>query len=264
MNNERTYNEEMLELYRVLPEEIKDALFAPETTDIYEGIKTRHELSAGERSIISNQAGLLMMGLVHPRELLPNLIAELKLPREKVAPIVQDLNRELFAPLKDILKIIHGLDEGAQTTEPKTAPTSKPSAPILSPLSIPAPLEPKVTQEIKQVPPPIQVKVVVQPVIKKEVVAEAPPTPIPTGNRRDTFQGQGVTSVAPVQEKPKLHVPHKPKNTSGAIMPNILEQKLGGAFRIQKDSTAYAVPHGAPETISPPTSTPTDPYRELP
>ncbi|GEM_PF-1533429 len=253
-----------------LPEEVRNAMYSEETLDALELITNKQELTADQATIVSRSTMKLLAGLIKPNELVGLICTETGLAREKVGLVVQEINTDIFNPIKEALKKVHGLDEAPQAAEPKTAPTSipstpKPSAPILSPLSVPAPLEPKVPQETKQVPlPPIQVKVVVQPVIKKEVAPQAPSTPVLTGDRGDSLALKGVSSVTPTQEKPKLHVPHKPRNGSGAIMPNILEQKLGGAFRIQKDSTAYAAPHNAPETISPPTNTPSDPYRELP
>jgi len=146
--------ESLKEIYRSLPLPIREAIFAPETTDAYDRAQEHHNLTKEQREILSIQCGLLMMGLILPQDLVPILTRELKLPQQKVSLIAQDINREVFNPIKNELKEIHVLDSGAaDIIAPKTAaaqplPSSSPlpqTAPVVSPK--PAPTQ--------SVPPPL-------------------------------------------------------------------------------------------------------------
>jgi len=114
--------ESLKEIYRSLPLPIREAIFAPETTDAYDRAQEHHNLTKEQREILSIQCGLLMMGLILPQDLVPILTRELKLPQQKVSLIAQDINREVFNPIKNELKEIHVLDSGRKPRSQRRNP----------------------------------------------------------------------------------------------------------------------------------------------
>lgn len=118
--------ENLKEIYRSLPLSIREAIFAPETTDAYDRVQARYELTEEQRETLAVQCGLLMMGLILPQDLVPALSRELKLSQQKASLIAQDVNREVFNMIKNELKEIHAISGNADDViAPKTgaAPT---------------------------------------------------------------------------------------------------------------------------------------------
>lgn len=243
--------EELMEIYRGLPEEIKDAMFSPLTTDIFDAIKEKQALTDEQREIMSVYTGFLMMGVLPPEKYVSTLIEKMGIDREKVASIAQIINRDLFNPIKDILKEVHAPQKNS---EEASAPIPAPVAPevviesVHTPMSTPtaptpreestsgATVAPRVTpMMMPEVPKPEDVSkpAPVAPVIPPTPVAVVP-TPTPT---------------------PKESLPVPANNPQGAVtqphIGSIFEQKLGGEFRLKSDTAAYTNQAGAENTGTP-------------
>jgi hypothetical protein len=142
------------------------------------------------------------------------------IPREQAAAIAQDLNRDIFSPIKDVLKEWNA--EIAQTT-PSAALPEEVAAPAEAPKSeVRAnPQSPIIPASLNATPPPISV-----------VVPAGASHPI-------TFSMHKALGKAGVEE-PSSAGTLANKGEAGG---NILEQKLGGTFRMKSNAVHYAVPH---------------------
>jgi len=124
---------DLREIYDSLPEDLRIAIFSPESSDVYNQIQERYALDAHQREELSIQSGLLMMGITEPKEYVLVLAEKLGVPRDKAAFIAQEVNRNILHPVRDSLKEIHA----------PMAPSSAPApTPIISPIATPPPAIP--------------------------------------------------------------------------------------------------------------------------
>lgn len=151
MDDKETLRENLKAIYRSLPEQVKTAIFSPETSDAYDRVKARYLLNDEQRETISVQSGLLMMGLRLPQELVTALTEGLNIPREKASLIAQELNRDIFNAIRDDLKKIHQVEQSAAVA-PST-PVSTPPTPVTPPKPT-EPIYPAFLQQIQESTPP--------------------------------------------------------------------------------------------------------------
>lgn len=209
--------EELIEIYRGLPPQVKDAIFSPETTDIFDAIKEKQGLTDEQREIMSVYTGFLMMGVLPPEKYVSTLIEKMGIDREKVASIAQTINRDLFNPIKDVLKEVHAMQKNDATQTPveeKVAPISTPATVVAAPQSAPV---------VSTMP-----QAVASPIVPPPVAA----TPTPTT--------QGVQAGVSTND-----------SAGGATQPHIgsiFEQKLGGEFRLKSDAVVYSDQAGGQST----------------
>jgi hypothetical protein len=124
--------QDLKDIYNSLPEDLRNAIFASESMDVYNQIQARYALDANQREELSIQSGLLMMGITEPKEYVLVLAEKLGIPRDKAAFIAQEVNREVLHPVRDSLKAIH------QSGTPGVAPVPAP-APVRAPATVPVP-----------------------------------------------------------------------------------------------------------------------------
>lgn len=137
MDQQKQYSEELQMIYSVLPESLKDVIFAPETSEKYDQLAIRFQLDTKQRDTLSAQTTFLFMGLRNPQELVSALATELGIEKEKASLIALDLNRDLFAQVKDDLKSLYApqvpatsVPQVSSPAQPAQAPTTPPTAPI--------------------------------------------------------------------------------------------------------------------------------------
>jgi len=123
-------------MYNSLPEDLQNAIFSPESTDVYNEIQSRYGLDAHQREELSIQSGLLMMGITEPKEYVLVLAEKLGIPRDKAAFIAQEVNRNILHPVRDSLKEVHQtITEGAPTVSAPLVPP--PTRAVSAPPAIP-------------------------------------------------------------------------------------------------------------------------------
>lgn len=92
-----------------LPDAIKELLVSERLVDTVEAICMKHNLRPEEYGIVLRTTAALLSGTLPPTSFVATLMDELALPRESAALIAQDINREVFNPVKEALKEIHKL-----------------------------------------------------------------------------------------------------------------------------------------------------------
>lgn len=229
--------EELIEIYRGLPEEIKDAIFSPETTDIFDAIKEKQHLTDEQREIMSVYTGFLMMGILPPEKYVPTLITKMGVEREKVASIAQIINRDLFNPIKHILKEVHAGKKGNTESKIAAVPPTQEAIPTTKvengsteetmETSSKAMVTPRISPMMTPSTAPIKEDSLSQ--TTSELTASIPPSDIKT---------------APILTSESKEIPAINKNESqtDATQPHIgsiFEQKLGGEFRLKSDAVTY-------------------------
>jgi len=124
--------EQFWELYKSLPQELKDALFAEETgNDNYEICK-RNGIEENLAEIVE-YTGRVLLGVLQPADFQEVLEKELNLEKELAKKVSQEINRFIFYPMKSSLEGIYKKEimPTAKPTKITPPPEEKPPTPPL-------------------------------------------------------------------------------------------------------------------------------------
>jgi hypothetical protein len=123
-----TYPKEQLQqLYKNLPKDLKEALFSQQNANNIQEICTKNGVKDKDKiyDIIGN-VGYVLLGLLPPNEFRQVLEYELKIPPNSADLIAKGITRFVFLPLKKTLEALY-------KTEIKVEPTPGEAAPPPSP-----------------------------------------------------------------------------------------------------------------------------------
>lgn len=105
------YSEKQLwGLFKVLPDELKDAIFSEDTANNISSICQRHEIEDEKVSKIAELVGNSLMGLLPPDEFQNSLEKEVNIDPEKAKKISQEVNRFILYPVKESLTSLYKIE----------------------------------------------------------------------------------------------------------------------------------------------------------
>lgn len=100
------YNQDQLwKVFETLPEELKQAVFSAENADHTFSICGRYGIE--ECSQLASLVGLVLMGVMLPRDLEGALQKDLGLDQETAQRVAQEINRFIFYPVKQQIEQLH-------------------------------------------------------------------------------------------------------------------------------------------------------------
>lgn len=112
--------QQIREIYVKLPQDLKDAILGVDSTDIMRKIGEKHKLAIDKIGKMVGEAGYVMLGVTHPNEFIANLADRLEVDKEKARAIAQEINEQIFKPVRDSLRKIHNMrEEGEEEQEEK-------------------------------------------------------------------------------------------------------------------------------------------------
>lgn len=114
--------EQIKEAHKKLPKDLQDALYDVKITDIERAIGKRHGLMLDKIGKLIEETGLVMLGLTRPEDYIKNLAKRLEAPPEKAKAIADDINQQVFKPIRESLKKIHNVSTPAQPPKIETKP----------------------------------------------------------------------------------------------------------------------------------------------
>lgn len=103
--------EEILEKYRKLPKEVRDVIFADNTSDKMFELGHKYNLHVDKIGALADEVGDLILGFSHPKDFVNNLTSALGLKAEDARKIAQDVNNDILVPIHDHLLTIHNMQE---------------------------------------------------------------------------------------------------------------------------------------------------------
>ncbi len=117
-------------LQEKLPQELRDALWSPETGDDIHEVIERHDVDEHGQKI-SWLVGQVLIGLILPQEFAEALEKEIKLPKTLADAIARDINRLVFYPVKPALEQLHRMEieVTAKVVTPQPEEQEKPEEP---------------------------------------------------------------------------------------------------------------------------------------
>jgi len=115
-------NDQILEAFKKLPEDVKEAMFSVDTAEIIQGIGTKHKLMIDKIGELADETGLVMLGFTHPSEYVSHLAERLRVEHGLAKEIAEEINSKIFFPIRENLKKIHGIEkESLLPSMPETA-----------------------------------------------------------------------------------------------------------------------------------------------
>lgn len=118
--------EQLRELYKNLPEDVREAMFAVDSADKIQEIGKKYKLHTDQVGELGKQVGFVMLGILTPRNFVQELTNKLNISPDLARQVAVNINAEIFTPIRESLKKIHQL---YSTTNDKTKPVVPPVVP---------------------------------------------------------------------------------------------------------------------------------------
>lgn len=224
--------EQLEELYKKLPEELKSALFSADIAEKIFTIGRKLLLTIEEIGFIGEEVGYFILGLTKPRDFVEKLNSRLDLDEEEAAQLAKDINRQIFLPIRDAFRQAHGIElEGELMMRPtppleQRAPTA---ASTTTPSSVP-PAETTRTPALTAAVPPVSAPRPPEPIDlrKKEILRPSVPAqPAPAPRPSPFISERAKPLTAPMSLKESLEeklLPAPPK--SNTIAPQSIKEPV--------------------------------------
>ncbi len=155
--------EQIIEKYEKLPEDLKKAIFSVEMTEAVKRIGGEYQLHIDKIGALGNETGMVMLGVTHPRDFIPNLSQRLGVDKETARKIAEEVNAQIFVKIRESLKKIHGVggevpagvrkEEIIKEIEREEIPEILKGVVTPELLEPPHPFEAKTKEEVFRMPP---------------------------------------------------------------------------------------------------------------
>ena len=121
--------DQLWKLYKDLPNELKEAIFALETVDSIYDICSRNEIENAQG--VAKSIGYVLLGVLPPDDFQETLKKEIGLDQEKTKKVAQEINRFIFYPVKTSLEELYKIEIAppAKPTGVTPPPEEKPPTP---------------------------------------------------------------------------------------------------------------------------------------
>jgi hypothetical protein len=237
------------DLIDAAPERIQNIIYAPETSQALFEIEKRHGVdNAGKGNpAIGSEVSFVLLGLTHPKDFVRHLSEKLRINEGIAKDIARDINREVFAQVKDVLIKIHNIKAPAGTIGVDVDAAQQPLA-----QDVPVPQKNSGARAKNPFAASTE---------KKSVQGEIPPPPVPPAGYnkatqsvvlqpRNDFEAGLKKRAKPISESATttLATPHKTPTTSQG------QPKLHTTVARATTNASAPVKKASPKT--------TDPYRE--
>ena len=212
--------QQLKQVFPTLPKEIKDLLLSEDFNDRIEKIAAAHKLNEYDAAVLVRLTVRLLSGITSPTTFVSGIVENIEVDHAKAVLIAQDLNRDIFNPVKDALKTLYG--GKVENTQPESVESIKNNTSDVH-------IQPQTAPEKATIPPPTF------------SLANA----LGKDNGTTPSSAQTPVNTTPIS-KPK---PQPADNMPKPHIGNIFEEKLGGAFRVKSDTVEYTTPKTTPPQI---------------
>ena len=111
--------EQLEEKFNSLPENVRKTLTSVDVEERLLSIGRAHKLHLDIIGELADETGLVMLGLTHPRNYVVHLSERLGIPNDEAVALARDVNEQIFSPIREALKRVHGLVSDVATGEPE-------------------------------------------------------------------------------------------------------------------------------------------------
>ncbi len=143
-----TLADDIKQLLTEVPPPIRAVFASGKVEAVAKNLMQKNQLHIDQGAIVEREIILLLLGLKSPGEFTQTLALEANLNQQTVSGIVQDVNTQIFIPLRDEMMV------GAKTTQQPVRPVAPP--PSRSKPVVPAPAQPTSHFHLEnKLPPPV-------------------------------------------------------------------------------------------------------------
>ena len=97
-------SEELNEIFKTLPEELKDAIVSVDTAKVINETGKKYGLHVDQIGAVASQTGLVLLGVLHPTEFVSGVTKAAGIERVVASQIASDINDKIFLKVREILK----------------------------------------------------------------------------------------------------------------------------------------------------------------
>jgi hypothetical protein len=121
---EPTLEESIKQVMRTLPPVIRNYLGQGKYTTVAKNVMTKYGLRIDQGGVLEREIMLLLMGIENPDEFTQVLITEANLNQQTVNSIIQDVNDQIFMPLREEMRKsgAGNVQQQTKTATPSAAP----------------------------------------------------------------------------------------------------------------------------------------------
>jgi len=109
---------QLREKYLKLPQDLKDAMSNIDVSGAIRNIGKKNNLTIDKIGDLGNETGMVMLGVTHPNEFISNLASRLEVDKEVARNIANDINEQIFKPVRDSLRKIHNIRDDSAKVSP--------------------------------------------------------------------------------------------------------------------------------------------------
>lgn len=109
--------------FAALPKDIQQALASSETAERIKNISQRNGLNLDQEERLKTEVAITLFAFEHYSDFIENIRRELEVDLNKAQKVGQEINSEVFRPIKQALRIAHGTTGGETLPPPTPLPT---------------------------------------------------------------------------------------------------------------------------------------------
>ncbi len=104
---EELTREEFWKIYKLLPKELKEAIFSPKTADAIASALDSANIEDSRADLVAKLTGRVLLGLLPPQDFTQALEKEANLSPEEARKVGLKISRLVFLPVRDKLDLIY-------------------------------------------------------------------------------------------------------------------------------------------------------------
>ena len=116
--------QQLRERYLNLPNDLREAVSSIDSSEIIANIGSKHGLTIDKTGDLATETSQVLLGLIHPNDFIASLANNLEVDKQKAMEIAEDINAQIFKPVRESLKKIHNIRD-EQDNFPKDRPLGK-------------------------------------------------------------------------------------------------------------------------------------------
>ena len=238
--------EQFKEAYKKLPFLLREYIAQDDLSEIAESIGKKYGLHVDTIGALYRETTNMLLGLINPSQ----FVGELKsvgIPETSIGPIVEELNRAVFIPLREKMK--NPPQESDDSNENESAPVGAPTASVVAtPTTVTpsAPLTPPMPIAPIQPPAPTPIQFQTQPVTPASApILPGSYEPVPYISKPTPAQAPTPAPAAPATPPPA------PAYTAAPPAPPSVSQ-FSAPVSVPVNSFSVSTPVVPPENVIPP------------
>src|SRR3989344_9664757 len=110
-------NEEALKRIKTIHPDLRRAVASSVNADKIFEIGKNYNLLVDKIGELASETMYLMLGVTHPNEFVGNLAERLQVDRQTASKIADDINREIFSPVREHLRALFGVTPQKEISE---------------------------------------------------------------------------------------------------------------------------------------------------